>query len=203
MLCCNRIAVDCKQPGRVHHRGGQSRAFLVSHFFCFPSFPHRPSRKPQFPTHPPATFSPPGLRPSTAAIKPSSTPTIANMSLPNRPQTSCLSANGPAASQPPIFQTPAPVAHGSCAPIRQALDDSSHIKTGMTRAQVEKNFRHDGGLQFFSQSSSATRYVYLKCSFIKIDVKFKAAVVKEAGFSSPDDILVSVSKPYLEYPFTD
>ncbi len=73
----------------------------------------------------------------------------------------------------------------------------------MTRADVEKNFRRDGGLQFFSKSSSTTRYVYSKCAFIKIEVKFKAAIVNEAGFSSPNDTVVSVSKPYLKYPFAD
>lgn len=105
--------------------------------------------------------------------------------------------------QQTIRQTPAPHAQDSCALIRQALDDTSHIKAGMTRAEVEKNFQPDGGLQSFSESSSTTRYVYLKCKFIKIEVKFKAAVVNEAGFSSPNDTVIIVSKPYLEYPFAD
>lgn len=73
----------------------------------------------------------------------------------------------------------------------------------MIRADVEKNFKLDGGLQFFSKSFSTTRYLYSKCAFIKIDVKFKAAAANETGSLSPNDIVVSVSKLYLEYPFTD
>ena len=69
----------------------------------------------------------------------------------------------------------------------------------MTRAEVEKKFTPDGGLQAYL----TTRYTYLKSSLIKIDVKYKAAVESKTGFLSPNDIVVSVSKPYLEYPFTD
>jgi hypothetical protein len=94
-------------------------------------------------------------------------------------------------------------AQSSCALVKEALNDSSHIKAGMTRAEVEKSFRADGGLQFFSKSGSTTRYVYRKCELIKIDVKFEAAVVSQTGSWSPNDIVVSVSKPYLEYPFSD
>jgi hypothetical protein len=103
--------------------------------------------------------------------------------------------------QPIVSQsrTPAPE---SCALIRQALDDSLHIKAGMTRDEVEKNFTPDGGLQP-SKLPSTTRYLYVKCSFIKIDVKFKAAAANETGSLSPDDIVVSASKPYLQYPFAD
>lgn len=105
--------------------------------------------------------------------------------------------------QPTIRQTPAQQAQDSCALIRQALDDTSHIKAGTTRADVEKNFRIDGGLQSFSKSSSTTRYDYLKCMFIKIDVTFKLPAEREPGSTSSTDIVISVSKPYLEYPFTD
>lgn len=100
--------------------------------------------------------------------------------------------------QPTIRQTAAS-APDSCALIRQALDDSLHIKAGMTRADVGKNFQRDGGLQ----ARFTTRYLYSKCGLIKIEVEFKAVAKSETEFFSPNDIVVSVSKPYLEYPVND
>lgn len=91
----------------------------------------------------------------------------------------------------------------SCAVVKEALDDSLHIKVGTTRREVEKYFTPDGGLQFFSTTRSTTRYVYLKCEFIKVDISFKSAVRGEQNLGSPDDIVENVSKPYLEYPVTD
>jgi hypothetical protein len=72
----------------------------------------------------------------------------------------------------------------------------------MTRRDVERNFTMDGGLQFFSKSGFTTCYVYSKCEFIRITVAFNAAQSK-MGSPSPDDIVVRVSKPYLEYAAKD
>ena len=87
----------------------------------------------------------------------------------------------------------------SCTVVKEALDDSLHIKVGMTRREVEKYFSPDGGLQSFS----TTRYVYLKCEFIKVNISFKSALRGKQNLRSPDDIVENVSKPYLEYPVTD
>lgn len=87
----------------------------------------------------------------------------------------------------------------SCTVVKEALDDSLHIKVGMTRREVEKYFSPDGGLQSFS----TTRYVYLKCEFINVNVSFKSAVRGSRISGSPDDIVESVTKPYLEYPVAD
>ncbi|HEV2221749.1 MAG TPA: hypothetical protein VGR84_01975 [Candidatus Acidoferrales bacterium] len=91
----------------------------------------------------------------------------------------------------------------SCAVVKEALNNSLHFKVGMTRREVEKYFSPDGGLQFFSTTGSTTRYVYLKCEFIKVNVSFKSAVHGSRNSRSPDDIVESVSKPYLEYPVAD
>jgi hypothetical protein len=91
----------------------------------------------------------------------------------------------------------------SCAVVKEALDDSLHIKAGMTRPEVEKHFTPDGGLQSFSTTGSTTRYVYLKCEFIKINISFKSAVRGKQDLRSPDDVVENVSKPYLEYPMAD
>ncbi|HEV2315182.1 MAG TPA: hypothetical protein VGR94_07740 [Candidatus Acidoferrales bacterium] len=92
---------------------------------------------------------------------------------------------------------------GSCAVVKEALDDSLHIKVGMTRREVEKHSTLDGGLQFFSTTRSTARYVYLKCEFIKLDIGFKSAVRGKQNLRSPNDIVEKVSKPYLEYPVMD
>ena len=45
----------------------------------------------------------------------------------------------------------------SCAVVKEALNDSLHIKVGMTRREVEEHFTPDGALQFFSTTGSTTR----------------------------------------------
>lgn len=91
----------------------------------------------------------------------------------------------------------------SCAVVKEALDDSLHIKVGLTRREVEKHFTPDGGLQFFSTTGSSTRYVYLKCELIKVNISFKSAVRGKQNLRSPNDIVENVSKPYLEYTIQD
>lgn len=76
----------------------------------------------------------------------------------------------------------------NCTIVKEALDDSLHLKVGMTRREVEKNFRLDGGMQFFS----SFRYAYSKCEYIKLDIAFKHAVPGNSIVSSPDDTVVKI-----------
>ena len=89
-------------------------------------------------------------------------------------------------------QSPKPNYPSTCPEVREAVDVSRQIKAGVTRAEVEKVFTLDGGLQFPSKS----RYLYQKCHFIKIDVEYARKTQKD----SSDDIVRTVSKLYLEYP---
>jgi hypothetical protein len=75
------------------------------------------------------------------------------------------------------------------------LHDVSTLHPGMRRSALNALFVEDGGLQFGEQ----TRYDYRRCPSIKMDVKFKSVASEERR----DDIIVEISKPYLEYPFTD
>jgi hypothetical protein len=87
-----------------------------------------------------------------------------------------------------------------CAKVLQALDAVNNLKKGMTRAEVEKVFRLEGGL--FSRNQSF--YVYRDCPYIKVQVTFDLdPEYKDFVTGSPKDIVQSVSKPYLEYPVTD
>ena len=85
-----------------------------------------------------------------------------------------------------------------CAVIDQALRDYQQVKGASTRREVEKYFRRDGGFQFPAKS----RYVYLKCDYLHVDVEFDLA--KPAGMASaPEDKVIGISKIYVEYPATD
>jgi len=83
--------------------------------------------------------------------------------------------------------------------IKEAIKSVNELKAGDTRTDVERSFEYDGGIQFRKTS----RYSFKKCLYIKIDVEFSPNGDDSAmGFSS-SDIVVQVSKPYLESPFTD
>jgi hypothetical protein len=73
----------------------------------------------------------------------------------------------------------------------------SNIKPGMTRQSLSRSFEGDGGLQFRSHG----RYAYKHCHYIKIDIEFSD--VDDGPDFSPDDKIVKVSRPYLEYPISD
>jgi hypothetical protein len=74
----------------------------------------------------------------------------------------------------------------------------NRIKPGMTRADVENEFRGDGGINSFSNQ----RFVYRKCSYIKIDVEFKL-IKKDNKLFNQNDIIIKLSKPYLEPSYID
>jgi len=82
-----------------------------------------------------------------------------------------------------------------CAVVEEALEASLQIKAGMTRREVEKDFKLDGGVQF----PHSARYLYSKCPFIKLHVDYKPT----RGADSPNDTVIKVSKPYLDSPASD
>jgi len=73
------------------------------------------------------------------------------------------------------------------------------IEPGMRRQDLTAIFRADGGL---TSVRGPQRFVRLECLCIKIDVQFHASGDKPMA-ESPDDVIETVSKPYLEYPFAD
>jgi hypothetical protein len=74
--------------------------------------------------------------------------------------------------------------------IAVTLRATQTIKVGMTRSDLTKVFTTEGGLSTTSQRT----YVYRRCPYIKVDVKFAASSRDE---ELPTDGIIEVSRPYL------
>ena len=70
------------------------------------------------------------------------------------------------------------------------------ITVGMTRADLMKVFTVEGGLSTTSQRT----YVYRRCPYIKVDVKFAASSREE---ERPSDKIIEISRPYLAWSIMD
>ena len=87
----------------------------------------------------------------------------------------------------------------------QVLKDVKSIQVGMTRAELLRAFTTEGSLS----TRDAQQYVYRRCPYIKIIVRFRRPADADPDWSdAPDedwagDIIESVSKPFLEYSVTD
>ena len=86
-----------------------------------------------------------------------------------------------------------------CSIVINALEAVSHIRTGMSRAEVEKVFVVDGGLI----SKEKTRYSFRDCRAIKVEITFDLKEVRQDAIGSPKDTVSAFSKPYIEYPNAD
>lgn len=87
-----------------------------------------------------------------------------------------------------------------CALVARAIDAVNMLKEGMTRAEVERTFRTEGGL--FSRNQ--TIYVFRDCPYIKVRINFTLdSDYKDFATGSPKDRVESVLKPYLEYSIAD
>jgi hypothetical protein len=77
------------------------------------------------------------------------------------------------------------------------------IKPGMARKELFSVLTEDGGLSTRTQG----RYVYKRCPYIKVDVEFspvdEIGTGQDATPKNPDDKIVKISRPYLEYSITD
>ncbi len=75
------------------------------------------------------------------------------------------------------------------------------IQPGMHRRDLVALFREDGGINPINHQY---RYIFKECSMIKIDVSFKPSDgTRSSQEEDPDDIIESVSRPYLQYPIMD
>ena len=74
------------------------------------------------------------------------------------------------------------------------MDQIAKIETGMKRRDPLKVLTTEGGLSTGSQRT----YVYSECPYIKVTIRFKAANNEgDAVEEEPDDIIESISQPYL------
>jgi hypothetical protein len=84
--------------------------------------------------------------------------------------------------------------------IAKVLRQITKIEPGMKRQDLLKVFTTEGGLSTRFQRT----YVYSECPYIKVNVRFKAANnERNAVEEQPDDIIESISQPYLAWSTMD
>jgi hypothetical protein len=81
--------------------------------------------------------------------------------------------------------------------ISECLKHVQSIRPGATRGELLEVLRTEGG-----ESTRFWRtYVYKECPYIKVDVEFKAA--GEGTLENERDVIMKVSKPFLEWSILD
>jgi hypothetical protein len=84
--------------------------------------------------------------------------------------------------------------------ISKVLSQIDKIRPGMRRKDLLKMFTTEGGISNRFQRT----YVLSECGYIKVDVRFKAiGSEQDTDEGNPDDIIVSISRPYLQWSITD
>jgi hypothetical protein len=84
--------------------------------------------------------------------------------------------------------------------VAKVLRQIAKIEPGMKRRDLLKVLSTEGGLSTRSQRT----YVYSECPYIKVTIRFKAANNEgNAGEEEPDDIIESISQPYLAWSVMD
>jgi hypothetical protein len=82
----------------------------------------------------------------------------------------------------------------------QSLREMETIKVGMTRADLLRVFREEGGLSTRTQR----QYVYRECPYIKVAVEFERVGNAEAPFpENGKDKIVKISQPFIEWSVVD
>lgn len=71
------------------------------------------------------------------------------------------------------------------------------LKPGMTRRDLLRVFTTEGGI--FPRKKQ--RYVYRHCPYIKVEVDFSPLDAAEGP--NPDDQIVTITQPFLEYSIMD
>jgi hypothetical protein len=90
--------------------------------------------------------------------------------------------------------------------VGHALEKIERIKPGMTRDDLLKVFRTEGG---FATGLHRT-FVSRDCGYFKVDVEFRTVGRPDRNSDGrvtleerPADVIVKISRPYLEFSITD
>jgi hypothetical protein len=84
--------------------------------------------------------------------------------------------------------------------IEKSLKEIETVKVGMTRADLLRVFKEEGGIS----TRTWRRYVYRDCPYIKVDVEFEPAGALDNKVSEgPSDKISKISKPFLEWSILD
>lgn len=76
-----------------------------------------------------------------------------------------------------------------------AFNQMDAVKVGMTREDVLKVFKYEGGVSAISRTRRT--YVYKGSPYIHVDVEFTPVDGQENGPENPNDVISSISRPYL------
>ena len=85
--------------------------------------------------------------------------------------------------------------------VSDLLVECQKIKPGMTRSELLRVFIAEGGI-FTAQHRT---FVHRRCPYIKVDVDFNLSGRTSPGTNAEqgDDIVRSISKPYLDWTVID
>lgn len=83
--------------------------------------------------------------------------------------------------------------------VTRSLKEMQSVKVGLSRADLLKVFKEEGGLS----TRYHRRYVYRDCPYFKVDVEFEAVEAKADGGEHASDKITKISKPFLEWSITD
>jgi hypothetical protein len=84
--------------------------------------------------------------------------------------------------------------------IAKSLKEIESVKAGMTRVDLLKVFKEEGGIS----TRTWRRYAYRDCPYIKVDVEFEPIGEPENKLSqNQKDKIIKISKPFLEWSIMD
>ena len=83
--------------------------------------------------------------------------------------------------------------------IASVIDAASSIQPGMTRKDLFRLFKEEGGLS----TRRRRQYVYRECPYIKVDVEFAAVGDLNSSTEAQEDKITKISSPYLQYAIAD
>lgn len=85
--------------------------------------------------------------------------------------------------------------------VADSLQEMETVKVGMTRADVLKVFRGEGGLS----TRKWRRYAYRECPYFKVEVEFEPVgePEKPESVESSKDKITKISRPFLEWSIMD
>ena len=82
--------------------------------------------------------------------------------------------------------------------VDHVLRDIQTLKPGMTRGDLARMFVEEGGIS----TRAHRKYVYRTCPYIKVDIEFSPSD-RDPWKENPEDKIVNISRPYLEYSIMD
>ena len=115
---------------------------------------------------------------------------------------SIIVIGGSASFRPTQSANPEPCAQEHEAWLKQVFEKMAVIKPGMTRWDLVKVLRGEG-LRTVGGQPLILRETFVSqdCPYLKIDVEFKPAPGRD--IVSNQDVIVKVSKPYLQFATTN